>query len=246
MKSYRIILIAIGVVAFSLAACTKGDVGPQGPLGEQGIQGAAGDKGDRGATGATGAKGDKGDRGATGATGATGARGATGAQGPVGPRGATGATGATGPRGATGATGPKGDNGNANVVLYEFGALTINGSLEVDLLVSKETVDNSLILVYYNPASEAASSWYPVPGLGPGASYQTRYFIYQTGTSPSRYRLSIRTQEANGIAAYVIPTALRKVKVLFAEASSIITAKANGTVDLKNYESVKAALRIQD
>src|SRR5690606_38034763 len=153
MKTFRLMMITAGLIAFTLGSCEKGDTGPIGPQGEQGTQGVKGDKGDKGSKGD---KGDKGDRGATGATGATGPRGATGA---------------TGPRGATGAKGDKGDDGNANVVLYEFGSHTFTNVLELDLSVSRAIVDNSMVVVYYNPSNEVETAWFASPGFGASAKY---------------------------------------------------------------------------
>lgn len=154
-----------------------------------------------------------------------------------------------GPRGAIGPAGPqgpKGDPGNANVVLYEFGQYTFTNTLNLDLSVSRQTVDNSLLLVYYNPVPEDQTAWYAVPGLGASFNYQTRYFIYQISTSPSIYRLAIRTIRFDGSAVYGSAVTFRKIRVIFAEASSVISAQANGQIALDNYQSVKAALNIID
>lgn len=212
-------MATIALVVFTLTGCEKGDTGPAGPQGEQGVRGEKGDKGDKGDPGATG------------------------------PRGATGATGATGPRGATGATGAKGDKGdpgNANVRLYEFGLHTFTGALDLDISVSRQVVDNSMILVYYNPVPEAVTAWFQAPGLGASGNYQTRYFIYQNTASPSVYRLGIRTLTVNGQSSYASPLTFRKIKVIFAEASQIFSLQASGQLDLADYQSVKEALGIRD
>lgn len=243
MKTLKLMMVVIASVVFTLTSCEKGDTGPVGSQGEQGVRGEKGDKGDKGDPGATGARGAT---GATGATGTTGPKGDKGDPGATGPRGATGATGATGPRGATGATGAKGDPGNANVLLYEFGSQTFTSALSLDISVSRQVVDNSMILVYYNPAVEDATAWFQAPGLGSAGNYQTRYFIYQLTASPSVYRLGLRTLTVNGASSYPSSLTFRKIKVIFAEASQVFSLQASGQLDLSDYQSVKEALGIRD
>lgn len=148
--------------------------------------------------------------------------------------------------GEKGEKGEKGDIGNANVQLFEFGSKTFTSTLDLDLSVSRQTVDNSMILVYYNPAPEAATAWFQAPGLGSSGNYQVRYFIYQLTSSPSVYRLGIRTLRADGTASYNTPLTFQKIKVIFAEASSVLTAQARGQLDLSDYQSVKSTFGIRD
>lgn len=160
--------------------------------------------------------------------------------------GAQGERGEQGEKGGNGEKGTKGDNGNANVVLYEFGKQTFTGALNLQLPVSKATVDKSLVLVYYNPEFEVATAWYACPGLGSSGFYQTRFFIYQTKASPSTYQLSIKTTNIGSTSTYGSALTFNKIKVIFAEASSTIKADANGSLDLQNYQSVKAVLNLKD
>jgi hypothetical protein len=53
-------------------------------------------------------------------------------------------------------------------------------------------MDSSFVLLYYNPATEAATAWYPIPGIGPGASFETRFFVFQSSTAPSGYTFGVR------------------------------------------------------
>ncbi|WP_262912204.1 collagen-like protein [Algoriphagus sp. AGSA1] len=181
-----------------------------------------------------------------GPVGAEGPQGIQGEQGPPGPSGSQGETGpqgpagATGPQGPVGSQGPPGEDGNANVLLYEFGEQTFTNSLNLVLAIERESVDKSLILIYYNPASEAQTAWYQMPGMGPGGTYHTRYFIYQSTVSPSAYTLGIRTVKADG-SAYGTEVTYRKIKVVFAEASTIL----NGRVDLENYHAVMEYLGLE-
>ena len=212
--------LSIAAMLFMFVSCGKdGDIGPIGPQGEQGIQGEKGDKGDKGDRGATGAKGDKGDRGATGATG---------------------------PRGATGPAGPKGDPGNANVQLYEFGEQTFTGgTLNLPLNVTQEQVDNSLVLVYYNTSrNPLASTWHPIPGLV--SSFQTRYFLSKSRPTSPTYNLSIRLMTPDGSAPFTSEVTFYKIKVIFAEASSILTARVEHGLNMDDYNAVKSFYNFQD
>lgn len=103
-----------------------------------------------------------------------------------------------------------------------------------------------MILVYYNPVPEAATAWFQAPGLGSSGHYQVRYFIYQINSSPSSYRLGIRTLSSDGTTSYGVSLTFRKIKVVFAEASQILAAQASGQLDLSNYQSVKETLGIRD
>ncbi|MFC4874929.1 hypothetical protein [Negadavirga shengliensis] len=205
--------VLVLLLSLGIFSCV-GEEGPMGLPGEQGLQGEQGPQGPPGEQGAAGPQGEQGE------------------QGPQGP------PGETGPQGPQG---PAGEDGNANVVLYEFGEQVFTNSLNLQLTISREQVDSSLMLVYYNPLSEALTAWYQMPGMGPGGSYHTRYFIFQSNDSPSVYTLGIRTVNANG-SAYGIAVTYRKIKVLFAEASLIINAK----VDWGDYEAVKSYFELED
>lgn len=97
-----------------------------------------------------------------------------------------------GPIGPAGAAGAQGPAGNANIIQYEFTNQKItNGLLNLQLCISQAVVDKSVILIYYNPIPEASTAWYPVPGLGSGASYQIRYLVYQA--SPASTTATAKT-----------------------------------------------------
>ena len=139
-----------------------------------------------------------------------------------------GDTGPAGPAGAQGA------NGNANITMYQFGNQTFTSQLNLTLQnISKERIDSSLILAYYNPSTEAATAWYPIPGSGSGGLYETRYFVSQLTISPSSYTFGIRLLKPDG-ALYTTQVTYTKIKVIIAPASTII----NGRVDLSDYNAV--------
>ncbi|MBV4357768.1 hypothetical protein [Pinibacter aurantiacus] len=138
--------------------------------------------------------------------------------------------------------GEHGPPGNANVEVYNFGSQTISGgSANYTLNISRGKIDSSLVLVYYNPSTEQETTWYPIPGIGSGSLYQTRYFIYQTSTNPSVYTLAVRLVKMDG-AIYTTPVTFTKLKVVIAPASSI----QNASVDQNNFYSVKQYLHLAD
>ena len=153
-------------------------------------------------------------------------------------------------KGDVGPTGPSGQNGidgNANVLLFNFGSqTTTTGSLSYLLNVEQATVDSSLILVYYNPSNEASTAWYQSPGLGSVQAYETRWFIFQTSTGPSQYTLTIRLLLPDGSAAYTASTTFTKVKVILAPASQIIPLIVSGRLDLSNYGAVRSSLGLAE
>src|SRR5690606_20637546 len=130
--------------------------------------------------------------------------------------------------------------------LYEFGPNTFTNLLELDLTISQETVDNSMVLVYYNPTTESTTAWFPSPGVGSAGNYSTRYFIYKLSSAPDVYRLGIRSLLPDGSANYGSSLTFRKIKVIFAEASTIVTAQVEEQLELQDYQQVKAFYGLAD
>ncbi|RYF91319.1 MAG: hypothetical protein EOO03_01640 [Chitinophagaceae bacterium] len=149
-------------------------------------------------------------------------------------------------KGGDGAQGPM---GNADVTVYNYPTQTTSsGSLNYTLTISKEKLDSSLVLVYYNPSTETSSAWYPVPGIGPTANYETRYFIYQTATTPnSQYTLAVRlTQPANAL-VYTGTTTFTKLKIVIAPASQVLAGgRMAAPYDVNDYYSVKNYFGLED
>lgn len=131
----------------------------------------------------------------------------------VGPQGAVGSRGPEGPQGPAGPQGRKGDQG-PGAIAFELGPTTFTGSTNLSLAVSRELLDRSAISVYYNPSTEAETAWYQAPGLGSGAMYAVRYFLFQTSTSPSTYTLALRTVKVGSSEALPSPLTFSKVKVV--------------------------------
>lgn len=144
-----------------------------------------------------------------------------------------------------GPVGPKGTDGNANVVLYNFGSQTSSGGAFNYILdsLSQGFVDSSLILVFANPSDQASTAWYPVPGLGSGGAYETRYFIYQTNTNPSTYTLTVRLANPDGSGTYASAVTFDKLKIIFAPASVVISGKKE--IDWTNYAEVCSYLKLK-
>jgi hypothetical protein len=149
----------------------------------------------------------------------------------------------SGCKGDTGPAGLDGLDGNANVTVYNFGSQTTTaGTFSYIVNVGQVTVDNSLILVYYNPSTEAATAWYQAPGLGSTGAYMTRYFIFQTNLTPSQYTTTIRLLTPDGAATFTTSTTFTKVKIILAPASQIVPLIVSGRLDLADYEAVRSYL----
>ncbi len=175
----------------------------------------------------------------------SGKDGVTGPEGPQGPIGTQGNTGPTGPQGAKGNTGATGAQGNANVQVFEFGSRTFTSSLSLTLNVSRATIDSSVVFVYYNPQLEAETAWYPIPGSGSGGAYEARFFLYQSGVSPSIYTFGIRTLNANGT-PYASSLTFRKTRIVLAKASAITAIAQRLPSNGRDYSELKTYFGLQD
>ena len=136
--------------------------------------------------------------------------------------------------------GPKGDNGkdgNADAMVFNFGAQTFTSALNLTINVSQGKMDSSMILVYYNPETELATAWYPVPGMGSGALYDTRFLTYQSATSPSQYTVAIRLMTPAGL-VYPTQVKFRKVRVFVVPANKVVNARQAPPADYSDYAAV--------
>ncbi len=109
--------------------------------------------------------------------------------------------------------------------------------------ISQGMMDSSMVLIYYNPSTEVASSWYPIPGLGSGGLYDMRYLLYQSSTSPSIYTISLRAMQSNGSGSYASQLTFTKVRVFLVPASSVTVggrgvADSESVLDKEDYYSV--------
>lgn len=152
-----------------------------------------------------------------------------------------------GPAGPQGVPGPQGPQGPAEVLSYTFGARTFTGSENYILKgLTQAKVDSSLILAYYNPANELASAWYPVPGLGSGSAYATRYLVYG-GQQLNEYIFSLRVMKAEDQKTpYALPLTFTKLKIFIVPPGKIIPGGKMAKPDLDDYYAVKEYYGIED
>ena len=154
--------------------------------------------------------------------------------------------GATGPQGPAGTNGTNGTDGNANVTVYNFGSKTFTGSTTYVIPnLLQADVDNGIILAYYNPSTEAATAWYACPGFGSTGTYNTRYFFYQTSTTPSTYTMGVRLLNADGT-NYASSVTFTKFKIIIAPAGTIVNLRTKKPLAEMSYEEVCKILNIKE
>ena len=142
--------------------------------------------------------------------------------------------------GEDGATGPRGRDGNANVVVFQYGTrTTTSGNFNYTFEASQGFVDSSLVLAYYNPSTEAPTAWYPVPGLGSGGVYMTRGLWFQNSTDPSTYLYRAFLLTPSGSATYTSSVTWTKFKIILVPASEIIPLASIGLIDTNDYRAVR-------
>lgn len=148
-----------------------------------------------------------------------------------------------------GPQGPKGDPGNANVKVFNYGSRTFSGSQSYIIPnISQETLDKSMVLAYYNPATESATSWYPVPGMGPSSAYDTRYFLNKEEGSSPDILYNIRLLNPTNGSPYTESVTYTKFRIFVVPASSSTNLESpmQGTPDLYDYYAVKSFYNIED
>ncbi|HET9430186.1 MAG TPA: hypothetical protein VFO70_03365 [Chitinophagaceae bacterium] len=148
----------------------------------------------------------------------------------------------------TGPVGPPVPSDKVDVLTINYSSQTFTGTKNYVITnISKERIDSSLVLAYYNPATEDVTSWYPVPGSGPNAAYETRNFIYQSSTAPSAYTMGVRLMTPAG-AAYGTQVTFTKFKIIIIRSATLVFAGRGGEplVDLSDYYAVKAFFGLKD
>lgn len=149
--------------------------------------------------------------------------------------------------GKDGPAGPAGRNGNANVIVYQYGTqTTTTGTINYVFDASQGLVDSSLVLAYYNPSTEAATAWYAVPGLGSTGAYMTRSLWYQTTAVPSQYTYRVLLLTPSGSATYTTSTTFTKFKIILVPASEINSVTSRGMLNLSDYNAVADYLRLSE
>jgi len=179
----------VGSLPTSVANDLKGQKGQKGQIGAQGDQGLTGEKGNTGSqglqgnAGTNGAKGQKGEAGLNGSNGLDGnkgQKGQTGSTGNTGTKGQKGQAGVNGTDGDKGQKGQKGDNseitGNNQRAVFKTGAdtaeakdiiyanstyntLTINGGVNVPLIIRNETEGGNARIQYTVSDSDTTQNY---------------------------------------------------------------------------------------
>lgn len=148
-----------------------------------------------------------------------------------------------------GPQGPKGDTGNANVMAFNYSSRTFTGSTNYTIPnISQEVMDKSVVLAYYNPANETPTAWYPVPGLGSGSNYDTRFIVYKEEASSPDYIFALRLVNPSTNAAYASEVTFTKFKILIIPASSStnVLMPLEHQPDYNDYHAVRAFYGLED
>lgn len=145
-----------------------------------------------------------------------------------------------------GERGPAGPAGNANVMMYDFPQQTSSGGTMTFVVdIDRETVDNSMVEIYYNPVPEAETTWYHAPGLGSTGAYMTRTYWFET--SPGTYTFYLRFLTPDGSGTYGTDITSRRTRIFLVPASETISmAPGQSPVDVSDYEAFKAYYGIDD
>lgn len=161
-------------------------------------------------------------------------------EGPIGPAGTQGVPGPQGPAGSQGQT------GTANVIVYTFGSKTFTGNYGFLLNnLSKGKMDSSMVLGYYNGGSDAAPNWYPMPGLGPIGSFESRCSTLFSGVN--QFTFSVRLQKPDGLnEMYPSAVTFRQTKIFIIPAATIIPEGKRSQPDLNNYYEVTKYYGIEE
>jgi hypothetical protein len=141
-----------------------------------------------------------------------------------------------GETGSTGPAGPAGEPGNANVTVYNFGSRTFTGTTTFTIPVSQGRVDSSIVLAYYNPSTEVASAWYPIPGMGSLGVYETRFVFYQS--TPPNYLFAVRLTTGGTTNQHPTAVTFTKTRVFIVPASTLISGRNSPAVDVADYHAV--------
>ncbi len=148
----------------------------------------------------------------------------------------------SGEDGAIGPAGPAGADGNANVVSYQFASqTTTTGTIIYEFAATQGFVDSCLILGYFKTTAGSVT-WYPIPGVGPNALYETRSYCQQANATTQRYY--VKLVDMSG-AAYMASTTFAVMKLFLVPPSSITIMTSRG-VNLFDYNAVKNYLNLPE
>lgn len=152
----------------------------------------------------------------------------------------------SGEDGATGPTGPKGTDGtdgNANVVMYEFGTqTTTTGMLLYQFEATQGFADSCMYFGYYK-TSVGSNTWYPIPGIGPDAAYESRSYIQQSNATAQRYYVKLVNMAGLD---YTASTTFAVMKLYIVPPSVIIPITSRGLLNVSDYNAVRDYLNLSE
>lgn len=97
-----------------------------------------------------------------------------------------------------------------DVLVYDYGEMILLGIQELIIPdISKETIDGSVFLAFYNPSDEEETAWHQMPGLSSSGLFNIKTYLYQSGTD---YSFIIKTIFPSGV-SFKEAVALRGVKI---------------------------------
>lgn len=97
-----------------------------------------------------------------------------------------------------------------DVFVYNYGEMTLLGLHELIIPdITKETIDESILFAFYNPANEKETAWHQMPGIGSTGLYNISTSLYQRN---SDCLFVIKTTFPSGV-SYKESVALRGVKI---------------------------------
>jgi len=145
--------------------------------------------------------------------------------------------------GATGPAGTAGTDGNANVIALEFGTqTTTSGTIIYEFTASQGFVDSCLVLGYFK-SSAVLTTWYPIPGVGPDANFQTRSYCQRYDATTQRYYVKLVTMAGD---PYTTSTTFAVLKLYLVPASVIIPETSRGLLNLSDYNAVREYLNLPE
>lgn len=97
-----------------------------------------------------------------------------------------------------------------DVIVFDYGEMTLLGLQELIIPdISKETIDGSILLAFYNPSDEEETAWYQMPGISSSGLYNIRTSLYQRD---SNFLFVIKTMFPSGV-PYKDSVTFRGVKI---------------------------------
>jgi hypothetical protein len=149
----------------------------------------------------------------------------------------------SGEDGATGPAGKNGADGNANVLSYTYGSrTTTSGTITYAFPASQGLVDSCLVLAYFQMTGYS-NLWYPIPGVGPDALFQTRSYCQPANATTQNLYVKLVTMAG---ATYTTSTTFSAMKIFLVPPSLIVPATSRGQLNLSDYNAVREYLNLSE